>query len=158
MVKLRGWLQLGVGLRTKISTSLGWVTLPRSVGLTIGLQEASNLSCCIWTGLVWLQVLLTLDWNLPRAFHMMLVVRQRIHQTVGTHKLGLKLSRLSASPMIAHHSDSYPYLVQGGFSESYVQICHCFSHSASRACSIISTNFPIYSCAGDSGAGIWYVS
>jgi len=65
------------------------------VRLAVRLQEGWGLSHRVWAGLVWLQALLALDRDLSRAFYTVRVIGQHLHYAVGTHELGLKISRLS---------------------------------------------------------------
>jgi len=118
------------------------------VRLAAGLQEGWGLTHHVWAGMVRLQALLALDRDLSGALHTVRVVGQHLYYAVGTDELGLKFSRLSASPTVAHHPDPVAHLVQRGrgSSESSVRVCHCWARSASWALLMISIRPPTYSC------------
>jgi len=85
------------------------------VGLAVGLQEGWSLTHRFWACMVRFQALLALDRDLSRALHTVRVVGQHLHYAIGTDELGLKFSRLSASPSVAHHPDLVSHLVQRRF-------------------------------------------
>jgi len=74
------------------------------------------------------QSLFTLYRDLTRAFYTICMVWRNLHNTIGSDELGLKFSRLSATPTVTDHPDTVPDLIEGGgSSESSVYTFQCFS-------------------------------